>query len=181
VGSYRKLTPWEWSDVQMLYRTAIEDIDRVKHRQWSITYYILITYAAIFFLNDHKIFNTDIWLLLASWLMCLIGLYHLADMHYTMKRNRGKLETIEANLSVLAQCLSSFALEKRYDSYFYYFWSFTCALSLMLIVGFLIVGLPYLSNEKIQLPTLLILVAVSVFFAFEVNYYFMNKSQKWVN
>ena len=90
----------DWA--RLLYQTKIEDIREAKKRQWSITNYVLLSYAAIIgfcnnFVSVHKNFCVleQGFLTCTAVLVCLAGIYLLMDCQKSMMEYRSDIERIQ--------------------------------------------------------------------------------------
>jgi len=147
----------------MLYGITIDDIDRGKRRQWVLTYYIIATYGAIiaFYSYTHNnLYESQIayfkWFLLCTaFLLNLLGIFHLADIHCCIYEYRRRLMELKKQFSLKTQRVIEITNKSwsRYISYGYYFWSFTLILSVMLCVGFVFVIFVIMHSEPGFLKT----------------------------
>ncbi len=79
----------------VIYQECLEDIRFLKQQQWRVTYYCLLLFTAIFFLNEHyanyftSFFGQFSWLLIfIPCVIAFIGIYVLFDAQSTLNDQR---------------------------------------------------------------------------------------------
>ena len=130
----------EWA--RLIYRSQIDLIEAVKRRQWTAINYILLIFAAI--IGFVKVLNNPCtnqytfiayFLLLVSWGISIVGIYHLIDMHIALTKYRKKVFNIaEKDEYEFVREIDLIADEEA--DFSKYFWSITA-----LFVGMVLAGL----------------------------------------
>ena len=127
-------------DFRMRYQVFIEDIRYLKTRQWTVTYYLLLLFAAIitFWKSVEHAHQTNLLkdtLILISEFVYLVGVYFLHDFH---KRNtyyrKEMIEKVLPNMSEPFQVYQRENLEKNYEGFWKDF-PFTLAFLFILSLG----------------------------------------------
>jgi hypothetical protein len=139
------------ADFRMRYQVTIDDIKYIKTRQWAVTYYLLLLYAAV--IGFYKIMKPDhgiipCWQKVVLYLtivgIAVFGIFFLNKLEKTLARYRKRLiDDIVPNLSEDFRACEEEALRKRfgdnwrdkYTSQYRDFFQFTLYLILMLLIG----------------------------------------------
>lgn len=139
------------ADFRMRYQITINDIKYIKTRQWAVTYYLLLLYAAI--IGFSEIIKPDqgilpCWQRVVLYLtivgIAVFGIFLLNNFEKTLARYRkGLIDGIVPNLSEDFKDREEEALKRRFgdkwrDKYIDEhrdFWQFTFYLILMLVIG----------------------------------------------
>jgi hypothetical protein len=168
----------EW--YRLMYRTYNDGIESVKRRQWAVTNYVLLIFAAIIgFANLFMVRVNDgllirpyaflpLFLLLIAFLISVAGIYHLTDMHRVITEYRYTFGNI-IRMSTYAKQIDPI---KSHDLKFWkYFFSFTLFFTFLIIVGFLLVGIFLnlystwtLDTYELTLIDIILVPALSPFF-----------------
>lgn len=140
-------------DFRMRYQVIIDDIKYIKSRQWAVTYYLLLLFAAI--IGFYKIISPE-QVILSCWLRCILfmvavgvavfGILFLNGLEKTLARYRERLiDDILPNLSDRFQQSEIKAHKRRFNNNEKWkerytkkcrdFWIFTFYLDLMLVLG----------------------------------------------
>jgi hypothetical protein len=120
------------------YSILIDDIKYLKSRQWTITYYLLVLYAAI--IAFYKLMNFDkgndiclekTLLTILILLIAVLGTIHQCSFQSRITRYRNLIEDILPHFSEpfrdfeINALKERFINEKRYSSWWNGFWLFT--------------------------------------------------------
>lgn len=128
----------EWA--RLVYRNQADAIEAVKRRQWAVTNYVLLIFAAIIgytrLLTDIG-FMPSMILLLIALMVSVVGIYHLVDMHCVMVKYRLKAYNIADKYPFLYEI----DLIASKVNFFKYFIEITCILILILLAGLSLVVL----------------------------------------
>ena len=123
-------------DFRMRFQVILDDIKYIKSRQWSVTYYLLLLFAAIIgfsSLLNHGCLERSTLLTIAI-LVALLGTFYQVDFQTRLFNYRKRLiDKVLPNLSDKFQ-----KTEKeppRYTSWFRDFWAFTFPFILMIWFG----------------------------------------------
>jgi hypothetical protein len=125
-----------------MYRNYNDGIESMKRRQWAVTNYVLLIFAAIIgFANlASGEFDKYLWLpfvlLLLAFFISSVGIYHLIDMHRVIIEYRYTLRNI-MRMSYAKEIIPIKPHDYKFSKYFF---SFTLLFILLILVGFWLVG-----------------------------------------
>lgn len=188
----------ENEECNWLVGATVEDIRYAKKHTWSLTYYILLTYAAIITLYltiygaaDNAAFQNfpkNIWFeILIFWIpsyaINIVGNYHLYDTNKCLAMYRIRLVMLKNRMEDFA--LKTFdvdiGLTEKYVTFSRYFWSISLIFILILNLGSVIIFLMILYTHKVQQEKITIFaisVVISSFFTNYFLYYCFNEKVK---
>jgi len=165
------------AELRMLYQITIDDIKYAKRLQWTTTYYILLTFAAIigfYFwikpLNSDLGWDQKIWLLLPALGINILAVYHLMDTQKCQAIYRMRIIAIKERLEKITKDVLDISIknerdEGKYYGFDYYFLSLVLPFIILITVGLLYVAwsLSYYSDDELcRLLLIFFLVLVNV-------------------
>jgi hypothetical protein len=162
----------EEAEIRTLLSIVVDDIKYAKNKQWSLTYYVLLTYAALIgFCNllGHYSYCENLLIKLiiifAAALVGLYGIYHLLDTHMRIAFYRIRLTRIQNYLSREPQAIIDIRPEDkgRYPEYYRYFWELTILLIFALLFGLGCVSF-YLMKNTLDITFLLKIIGIGFLF-----------------
>ena len=138
----------EEAEIRTLLSIVVDDIKYAKNKQWSLTYYVLLTYAALIgfcsFLED-KPFYDDIEIkfiiIIPAILISIVGIYNLLDTHKRIAFYRERINKIQKYLSFEPRSIINIRPEQNshnYAGFDRYFWFLTVP-----FIGVIFFGLSY--------------------------------------
>jgi hypothetical protein len=135
------------SELIMLFQVITDDIKNLRRQQWTATYYILLTYAAIIGFYSLKSINTSSLapplLSIVALGMNLLGLWYVMDTNKNLCFYRMRLTRIKENFVEVAKEILDIRTtaqeDERYVSFRYYFIPLTLSFIALLFVGLLFV------------------------------------------
>jgi hypothetical protein len=139
------------------YQNQLDALENTKRRQWSVPYYILLLFAAI--IGFCKLINIPVssaWfpgrelLIILSWGISILGIYHVIDNHGTQARYRGKIKQI--GKKYVSAFIHDTSIRKKWCYFEYFFW-FTVPFIILITVGFVFVVL-ILTRNLLAIETL---------------------------
>ena len=123
----------ENEELRLLYQITIGDIENAKRRQWSIVYYILLSFAALigFYSVTKANFIYDCWyqklcLLLPTLFVNFFGIYLLMDFQKNMCKYRMRLCEIGEEFEPRARKVLKISVQSCR------LWRYQCILSFIL-------------------------------------------------
>ena len=87
-------------ETSLNFKVCFEEVRFFKQQQWRVTYYCLLLFAVLFYLNDDI---SDGFLLFCLYVVLAIGLILLIDIQRTLNKNR----------KIIANFLKSFEKETK--------------------------------------------------------------------
>jgi hypothetical protein len=145
----------EWA--RLVYKNQLEAIEHVKRRQWAATNYILVIFAAV--IGSIRLLTAPsgntlmtanpavqsiqkllwgeyLFLYIVAFLVGSLGIYHLFDMHKTMRKYRKRAYKINQIYYFTKQFDP---IKKETLSFWYYLPSITLPFIALVLIGFVFV------------------------------------------
>lgn len=192
--SPRESSMTESAELTSFYDIISDDIKHAKRQQWAVTYYVLLTYAAIigFYTLIKKGWGFACWdqrmirlvpLLLPALGIHFLGIWYLMHTHRQLAVCRIRLRAIKKRLAPATQRILKVAMEKeeKWASFGHYFWMFTFPFISLIFVGLLYVAWFLLQGELDLCFIGLVLLIIDVVFVLFYRRHSKGKVQEAEN
>jgi hypothetical protein len=166
----------EEAELRVLFQIITDDIKYAKRLQWTVTYYVLVTYAAIIgfveLLNSSLPWREPLYsslILFPAFGINLLGMWHLMDMHKHLSFYRRRLNEIEKKFEPVTRKILDITDEpkEKYESYTRYFWSLTLPFIILTTLGLFYVAW-WILGSVIDLVVILSISGLTTFIFFVI-------------
>ena len=163
----------EEAEIRTLLSIVVDDIKYAKNRQWSLTYYVLLTYAALIglckLIRENAVYSCttaiNISIIFTAFVISFVGVFNLLDTHMRIAYYRHRLENIKKYLSPKPRAIINIRpeTEQNYSEYFRYFSGLTAPFIFVLLIGLYFVTM-YVLNTTTYIK--LVLIIFGIFYTF---------------
>ena len=160
----------EEAEIRTLLSIIVDDIRYAKNRQWSTTYYVLLTHAALIgFSNliENNLLIAQVIIIIPAIWISYIGISNLLDTHMRLSIYRIRLTKIQDYLSEEPKRIINIRPEKdekKYTDYGRYFKELTMPFIIVLLFGLLFVIGYVFTNTDYTIGLIIILFICCLIF-----------------